>query len=334
MTFFPVEYSEILPEKRFSIIWIFMMRLQVLLIIFVSIALGACRNSANTDSSKKAVCFVSILPQSYFVKKIGGEFVDVEVLVGPGQSPATYEPTQKQLAALSKARCFFTIGVPFERSFVSRISRMYKIEIVKTHAGIELRELQHHSHDHHDHNHSHHDHEHHGKDPHIWLDPILVKKQAQVIADTLSRLLPAHKTYFAKNLQAFHIELSSLDKEIRILLQDISQKTIWVYHPSYGYFCDRYGLLQIAIETEGKSPGAKHLAKLISDAKKQNIRAIFVQKQFMGKSPNAIISALEEHYQAQNQQPALCKTITLDPLAYDYIDNLRSMAKSIAEHLK
>ena len=54
----------------------------------------------------------------------------------------------------------------------------------------------------------------------------------------------------------------------------------------------------------------------------------------MGKSPNAIISALEEHYQKQKQQPALCKTITLDPLAYDYIDNLRSMAKNIAEYLK
>ena len=108
---------------------------------------------------------------------------------------------------------------------------------------------------------------------------------------------------------------------------------MWVYHPSYGYFCDRYDLKQIAVETEGKSPGAKHLAKLISKAKTQKIRAIFVQKQFMGKSPNAIISALEEHYKAQ-QQPFSCKTITLDPLAYDYTDNLLSMAKNIAEYLK
>ncbi|BBM84825.1 metal ABC transporter solute-binding protein, Zn/Mn family [Candidatus Uabimicrobium amorphum] len=304
-----------------------MMRLQVLLIIFVSIALGACRNSTDTDSSKKAVCFVSILPQSYFVKRIGGEFVDVKVLVGPGQSPATYEPTQKQLAVLSKALCLFTIGVPFEKSFVSRISRMYKIKLVETHAGIKLRDLEEHSHHHHDHHHNH------GKDPHVWLDPILVKKQTQVITDTLSQLLPAHKEYFAKNLQVFHDELSLLDEKIRTLLQNISQKNMWVYHPSYGYFCDRYHLKQIAVETEGKSPGAKHLAKLISKAKTQKIRAIFVQKQFMGKSPNAIISALEKHYKSQ-QQPLSCKTITLDPLAYDYTENLLSMAKNIAEYLK
>ncbi|WP_372366697.1 metal ABC transporter solute-binding protein, Zn/Mn family [Candidatus Uabimicrobium sp. HlEnr_7] len=305
-----------------------MMRLQVLLIIFVSFILASCDKPTDINSKKKIVCFVSILPQSYFVKKIGGDFVDVKVLVGPGQSPATYEPTQKQLTLLSKASCFFTIGVPFEKSFIPRLSRIYKMPIIKTHSGIKLRNLQNHHHDH-DHHH-HHDG---GKDPHIWLDPLLVKKQAQKIADSLSDLLPQQKDYFAQNLIIFNEDLSLLDKKIKQLFKETSQKIMWVYHPSYGYFCDRYGLEQMAIETEGKSPGAKHLAKLISRAKQQNIRAIFVQKQFMGKSPNAILLALEEYYKSQ-KRVSLCKTITLDPLAYNYAENLLSMASNIAEYLK
>lgn len=71
--------------------------------------------------AKKPVVFVSILPQKYFVEKIAGDSVDVEVMVMPGASPATYEPRPRQMAMLAKADAYFAIGVPFERTWLPRI---------------------------------------------------------------------------------------------------------------------------------------------------------------------------------------------------------------------
>ena len=92
---------------------------------------------ARTGSVK---AFVSILPQAYFVERVGGSYVDVEVLVGPGQSPATFEPTPKQMARLGEARVYFTIGTPFEKGFIDTVAHTHShLEIVDTRKSVSLR---------------------------------------------------------------------------------------------------------------------------------------------------------------------------------------------------
>lgn len=114
----------------------------------------------------KIVVFTSIVPQTYFVKRIGGERVEVQALVKPGSSPATYEPSPRQMAALSDAKLFFRIGVPFENGFIPKIEGVTKgLHVVDTRNGIELRKMTaHHHHDEHNHeeddHHKHHDHDH------------------------------------------------------------------------------------------------------------------------------------------------------------------------------
>ncbi len=250
--------------------------------------------------------FVSIQPQAYFVKRIGGDHVRVEVLVRPGAGPATYAPTPKQMARLAEARVFFRIGVPFERTLVAKIRRtMPDLLIVDTSAGLRQTLEK-------------------GKeepDPHTWMDPMLVKRQGRVIMQTLAKIDPGNKVEYEKNYTKFADDLDALDRRIRKELKKSTGKTIFVYHPAYGYFCRAYGLRQKAVEVGGRNPSSKQLARLIEEAKKEGVRVIFVQPQFSKKKARVIAGAIGG------------TVMVFDPLAYDYINNLDQVAKRLAQIL-
>ncbi|MBN2126049.1 MAG: zinc ABC transporter substrate-binding protein [Deltaproteobacteria bacterium] len=259
--------------------------------------------SASAES-EKLKAFVSILPQAYFVERIGGSYVEVEVLVGPGQSPATYEPTPKQMARLGRARVYFRIGTPFEKGFIDKIANTLKgLEVVDTRKGVPLRFFHH----------GHGD-EAQVPDPHIWLDPKRVKVQAETICETLSRLEPEHKAAFLENLRVFQGDLERLDKRIADILAPLRGQTFYVFHPAFGYFGDSYGIRQVAVEIEGKEPGAKHLVELITRAKEEGVRVIFVQPQFARKQAEKIAKAIGG------------VVVPMNPLPRDYVKSLEDMA--------
>jgi len=122
--------------------------------------------------------FVSIVPQKYFVQQIGKEWVDVQVMVLPGASPATYEPKPDQMAGLAKAKIYFAIGVPFEKVWLPKIAAANPaIKVVPTDQGIEKP----------------------GNDPHIWLSPPLVRIQARAIMTALKEADPGHANEYESN---------------------------------------------------------------------------------------------------------------------------------------
>ncbi|MFH1700333.1 MAG: zinc ABC transporter substrate-binding protein [Candidatus Zixiibacteriota bacterium] len=272
------------------------------------------------QTNNKIQAFVSILPQKYFVERIGGEFIEVSVLVGPGQSPATFNATPKQIAALSKSDLLFTIGVPFEERLLTKATKLFpNIKIIKTQNGIKLRRMDDHSHDHDlDEEDSH---QHGAYDPHIWLNPQLVKRQGENICSALIEIYPQQKPYFESNLKSFQTELDSLDLQIGKLLSEYVGRGLLVFHPSFGYFTDRYGLRQIAVQVEGKEPGGKRLAELIDFAGKEKVDAIIVQEQFSQRTAQSIADEIG------------CDVISLDPLAEDYLNNMKAMAKAIKKAL-
>ena len=91
--------------------------------------------------------FVSIVPQKYFLERIGGESVKVSVMVQPGANPATYEPKPRQMVALTKAKAYFAIGVPFEAAWLNRISAVNpRMMVIQTEEGIEKRIMEDHIH--------------------------------------------------------------------------------------------------------------------------------------------------------------------------------------------
>jgi len=263
---------------------------------------------ANGESEKLHV-FVSILPQAYFVERVGGTHVEVEVLVGPGQSPATFEPAPQQMTKLSQTSVYFSIGVPFEKRLVEKIqATLTNLRIIDTRQGIKLRTMQD---------------EHHGgsSDPHIWLNPNLVKIQATTICDELCRLDPQNAAEYRKNLKAFKTDLHEVDTRIAQMLAPLRGRKFYVFHPSFGYFADAYGLTQVAVEMEGKEPGAKELASLINQAIEDSVKVIFVQPQFSARSTKAVAEAIGG------------VVVLIDPLAKDYLQNLEDIAEKIVRVL-
>lgn len=286
------------------------MKIKYILIILVFLI--SCQNK--TENEK---IFVSILPQKHFVEKIAGNRFEVGVMVSPGMSPANYEPLPKQMLELSDANLFFRIGVSFEESWISKIKDINdKLKIVDTRKGIELRETDKFLHiesNHHEHGHSH------GNfDPHIWLSPTLVIKQVENITDALVNEYPNDKNEFERNSQLFIKELKSLKNKIELILSEVGSKEFMVFHPSWGYFADEFGLQQIPVEIEGKEPNPNELNKIISFAKEKGIKRIFAQKQFSSIVLEAISKELDG------------EVISIDPLAENYAENLKLIAKKIA----
>jgi zinc transport system substrate-binding protein len=128
--------------------------------------------------AKVQVC-VSILPQAFFVQKIAEDLVDIEVLVKPGSSPATYTPKPSQLKTIADSKLYFTIGVAFEQNWLPRFKSVNQnIKIIDTTKNIQKIAMQ-------SHNHEEDEQEHHGLDPHVWLNPQLVISQVDIITDAL-----------------------------------------------------------------------------------------------------------------------------------------------------
>ncbi len=260
--------------------------------------------------------FVSIPPQKYFVEKIGGDHVSVRTMVLPGRSPATYDPSPSQVIALGKSRVFFTIGVAFEAAFLPGIrDKADSLLIVDTSEGIKKRMLEHHLHEGEDDGHD----EDEGEtiDPHVWMSPVLVMKQAETIYRTLVSLDPENEADYAAGYNELISELENLDSVLELDLAPFRGKTLFVFHPSFGYFTDRYGMRQLAIETGGKEPSAAELEEVIGHARENDVKIVFVQPEFSRQSADAIARAVGG------------MVIVLNPLAEDYIDNMYMISENV-----
>ena len=271
---------------------------------------------------------VSILPQKYLVERIGQDRVNVDVLVKPGKSPEIYSPSPDQIKNLMSADIYFRIGIDFENGIMGKIESVNGLKIVDTRDGIVLRDMEEHHHEGEDHDHdsghsgNKEDHGHTGKDPHIWMSPENIKIQAHTIFKALSGLDPEGREAYRKNYDLFVKDLDDLDLRLNTILKELKGENIFVFHPAFGYFTDHYGLHQIAVETMGKAPKGKELSNIIKLAKKEKTRVIFVQPQFDRSAAEKIASAIKG------------AVVSIDPLAYDYLSNMETMAKTIAGALK
>jgi zinc transport system substrate-binding protein len=261
----------------------------------------------NVNAENKINVFVSILPQQYFVEQVGGENVDVHVMVGPGQKPETYEPTPKQMSTLAQADIYFSIGVPFEKAWLANIKESNS-ELMFVECCNSISDLDGHSHDD-------------NLDPHVWTSPKKVIQIVKLIEKSLIEIDRENKASYEKSAADFISELNKLDDEIKTKLSQLKQRNLIVSHPSWGYFAEEYGLTQISIEQQGKEIQAKSMVKLIKLAKEKNIKAVFVQSQFNSKAAKTIAKEIG------------AITLVLDPLAFNYIENMNDVTDKIVEGL-
>jgi len=291
---------------------------QIPFILLTVILLSSCGSQEvrQSSTSDKLHVFVSIPPQSSIVERIGGEYVSVDILVQPGDSPHTFEPTPRQMIELNRARLLFSIGMPFESMLIEKISKSSKrLEFAAMDEGVKKRAMGWHDHERHlgnEHSKTH-------PDPHIWLAPENIRIMARITASALSSVDPVHSDYYRKNLLDYLVEVDSVDAGIIRILQPFKGGHFYVFHPSFGYFADAYGLHQEAVEIGGKSPSIKQLNELVTKAKSENVRIIFVQPQFDQRSAKSVADAIGG------------AVIPLDPMKKDVLRNLEEIANFMVE---
>lgn len=254
---------------------------------------------------------VSILPQQYFVNRIAGDDVEVLVLVGPGQSPHSYEPTPRQLEKLSRADVWILSGTDFEAILVDKVQDQFPaVPIIDGTGGVVFREI--------DDRHGDHDH---NTDPHTWLGREPAKIMARTIRDALVRSNPNRAAVYRDNHDLLVSDIDTLFDSFVDRLSSLSGKTVLVYHPAFGYFLDEFGLYQEAVETGGREPTVRTLSQLMEKAKAEQVRAIFVQEQFSAVAATRIAEELG------------IPVVPLDPLSGDWLENIRRMGAALERSL-
>ncbi len=254
---------------------------------------------------------VSIAPYKYFVDAIAGDTVKVGLLVPPGASFHTFEPTPKQVLQAGNADIWFRVGESFETKALPALqAHNPHLRIVDLRHGVDLitvDEAGHHGCCHVG-----------GADLHIWLSPKQAKIQAKAIAEALIAAYPEHKELYQKRLESLLKDLDDLDKEIAETLKPLKNRTMMVSHSAYAYFGRDYHLKQLPIEFEGRDPSPKQLNATLNEARKDHIKVIFIQPQYSSKGAALIAKELG------------AQLVILDPYSEDYFAAMRDIAQRIA----
>lgn len=286
----------------------------------------------------KVNAVVSILPQKTFVEAIGGDKVNVALMVKPGNSPHTYEPKPSQMKEISKADIYFSIGVEFEESWLPKFAnqnkkmklvnmakKINKIAMVAHHHHEDEEEDEHEEHGHHDHDeheeHAEHDHHHEdgSLDPHVWTSPENVKIMAQTILNYLVKIDGENEKYYDENYHEFIEHIEETEKKISEALKDVPRDAkFMIFHPAWGYFAKQYLLVQMPIELEGKNPKPKAIAEIIEHAKEEGVKAIFTNPEVSESLAKQIAKELN------------VPVIKISPLNPKWSENLINFAKAIA----
>jgi zinc transport system substrate-binding protein len=281
-------------------------------VLLLGFCLG-CGGGDSRDATAPSLAVASSLPpHAWLVERLGGEAVASASVLGPTDSPATYQPDDAQVSRLLSSRLFFRAGVPFESSsWFEAFER--SVPVVDLRDGVPLRPIAEPETLGEGHNH------HHGAlDPHIWLSPTRLILQAKSISAALQELDPGRGEFYSARLAQLATELGDLDRWIRDVLAPHHGRTFVVFHPSWGYFASDYGLRQLAIEVDGKVPSDAEISGLQRRARELGITVVFVQPQIAGQSLHAVAGSLGARVE------------TLDPLAPDVIANLRHTTTKIA----
>jgi zinc transport system substrate-binding protein len=273
---------------------------------------AGCTGPGEAPSPGNLTVAVTVLPQAELVRAVGGDQVDVIVLVPPGADPHTYEPTASQMVALSKARIYFKLGtglLPFEDRFVSGLRDLNRdLVVVDTfEGGVLIEETGDHARD-----------SAYTRDPHVWFSVRNGEIMVQNIEKALSREDPANASYYAQNHDTYLARLDTLDKTINTTLSCLPRRSFLAVHESWGYFARDYNLTPVIIESHGKEPTAREIAEIVDTARRDGIQLIFVEPQFSTRGAEVIAQEING------------TVVTIDPLAPDYYENMVRVSQAFA----
>ncbi len=257
------------------------------LAVFILI-LTSCNNN-QVQTGKKTIT-VSILPEKYFVEKIAGDRYMVNVMIPPGASPVTYEPSPQQMTRLGRSEMYFRIGkIVFEDVWMDKIAELNpRLQIIDLSVGIKfIRDEQ--------------GLESHmglpeNADPHIWLSPANVKIIAKNILDALVTKDPSDSAAFGLNYRSFLKEINETDSMYQAHAAQLRGFSFLIYHPALTYLARDYDMDQIVLEYEGKEPPPAYIRQVIQTAREKKIHKIFIQKQFNTDNAKSLAASDKRGY--------------------------------------
>ena len=280
------------------------------IIFFTSCSRGG--GTKDSDTGERIIT-VSIAPFRYFIEAIGGDDFEVNVMVPAGANPHVYEPFPEQVYKLRKSIAYVSNGyLGFEITWLGRFydinKRMKKLTLSQN---IEPLSSVHH----HDGGHVE------GADPHYWVSPKCAIIMAASVRDFLGELNPGNKTKYEANYQNLLSVITGIDKKASDLFSGVKNKSFMIYHPNLGYLARDYGLEEISVEYEGKEPPPSRLKELIDRARTDNIRTVFVQREYDTKNAKAIAHEIGADVQI------------IDPLSGDWPGSTTAIITELYESL-
>ncbi|NPA27339.1 MAG: zinc ABC transporter substrate-binding protein [Chloroflexi bacterium] len=223
--------------------------------------LGGCARSTATPTSDRVPVVASIAPLADLVRQVGGERVEVTLMVPPNISPHHYEPTARQMEAVSRARLMVLngAGLEFWAQDVIQAAQNPQLKVVELAEGLPRK----------------------GDNPHLWLNPVFMLTYTDRVAQALREVDPAGKTTYEANAAAYKAELQALDRDIRAALASVPDRKVVTLHPAWEYFADEYGLEVVAViqPTPAQEPSPAEVATIIELMRAEKVRVIIVETQ-------------------------------------------------------
>ncbi|MBN2557914.1 MAG: zinc ABC transporter substrate-binding protein [Clostridia bacterium] len=288
--------------------------------IMLSLVLVSCVNEPGTN---RIIIAVGIVPQAAFVERVAGDLVDVVTLIPPGNSPANYNPSSNEMRMLSDATVYFTLQMPTEEANILPKASDFNKNLLIVNLRDEVSKiyplLMAAGHDHGDENEETVSNDSDGLtiDPHLWLSPRRAVVMVSAIANTLSTIDPYNRSIYMENASAFILEIEALESEIKNILEPMESRSFMIYHGSYGYFADDFGLEMISIEVAGKKATASEMQEVIKHAREEGISIVFYQDEFDDNQARTIAEEING------------RVVKASPLSQDYIQSLRDFANAL-----
>jgi zinc transport system substrate-binding protein len=271
----------------------------VILSLFCGVLVCGCADQMPGNAGERIHIAVTIPPQKQFAESVGGDYVDVMVLVPPGANPHTYELTSGQLSKLSETALYAKVGtaIDFELTWMDEIVAMNReMRIVDCSEGITLI----------------------GGDPHIWVSPRNAKIMVEHIYEGLATVDPDRRETYRTNADRYQARLDQLDADIRELLGGRQGMQVMVDHPSWGYLAQDYSFVQVSIQKDGKEPSPRDIEDLVRLAKEENITVVFASPEFSTRSAEVIAEEIGG------------MVVLVSPLEEDYVRNMQTIAQAFA----
>jgi zinc transport system substrate-binding protein len=292
--------------------------MQRIIILITFLFLIAGLNSCNSGFRKNgdAIVSASILPLEYFIDRLTGGNLDVNVMVPPGSSHATYSPTTAQFKKLSDSGIYFRIGhLGYEQAWIGRLQEINPdMRVVNLSEGLEL--IRGEEIDHGDHVHEG------GIDPHIWMSPAVMLNMLPTIKNAIIEVYPSMAEEVSMNYEALYNDIARLDAEMKVLTASLTHRRFMIFHPALSYMARDYGLEQIAVERGGKEPSPAMLSHIIREARQHEIPVIFIQQEFDLRSAQLI---------SQETEAAL---VQINPLDYEWQQSMEELMQVLKTYLQ